>query len=71
MACFWIDGHHERGGDVSLSLEWRTGITAKDWESVAKKEKIEVRYTLKLRHTLPRYVDIDLPFTGWLKKVSI
>ncbi|XP_022927935.1 transmembrane emp24 domain-containing protein p24delta4-like [Cucurbita moschata] len=41
LACFWIDGHHERGGDVSLSLEWRTGITAKDWESVARKEKIE------------------------------
>ncbi|XP_038888959.1 transmembrane emp24 domain-containing protein p24delta3-like [Benincasa hispida] len=41
LACFWIDGHHQGGGDVSLNLEWRTGISAKDWESVAKKEKIE------------------------------
>lgn len=41
LACFWVDGHHEGGGDVSLNLEWRTGISAKDWDSVARKEKIE------------------------------
>ncbi|XP_022155019.1 transmembrane emp24 domain-containing protein p24delta3-like [Momordica charantia] len=41
LACFWIDGNHEGGGDVSLNLDWRTGISAKDWESVARKEKIE------------------------------
>ncbi|XP_022967522.1 transmembrane emp24 domain-containing protein p24delta3-like [Cucurbita maxima] len=41
LACFWIDGHNQGGGDASLNLEWRTGISAKDWESVAKKEKIE------------------------------
>lgn len=39
LACFWVDGHG--GGDVSVNLDWRTGIAAKDWESVAKKEKIE------------------------------
>ncbi|EPS69255.1 hypothetical protein M569_05513, partial [Genlisea aurea] len=41
IACFWVDGHNQGGGDVSVNLEWRTGIAAKDWESVAKKENIE------------------------------
>ncbi|KAA8536535.1 hypothetical protein F0562_029013 [Nyssa sinensis] len=41
LTCFWVDGHHSGSGDVSLNLEWRTGIAAKDWESVARKEKIE------------------------------
>jgi hypothetical protein len=27
---------------TSISLDWKTGISAKDWDSVAKKEKIEV-----------------------------
>lgn len=43
MACFWIDGkHQEAAGGTILSLEWKTGISAKDWDSVAKKEKLEV-----------------------------
>lgn len=41
LACFWVDGNHQ-GGGLSVSLDWRIGIAAKDWESVAKKEKIEV-----------------------------
>ncbi|GFY90716.1 emp24/gp25L/p24 family/GOLD family protein [Actinidia rufa] len=41
LACFWVDGHHQGGGDVSVNLEWRIGIAAKDWDSVARKEKIE------------------------------
>ncbi|KAK4564207.1 hypothetical protein RGQ29_006333 [Quercus rubra] len=41
LACFWVDGHNPGGGDVSVNLDWRTGIAAKDWESVARKEKIE------------------------------
>ncbi|XP_041010896.1 transmembrane emp24 domain-containing protein p24delta3-like [Juglans microcarpa x Juglans regia] len=40
LACFWADGSNPEGGDVSVNLDWRTGIAAKDWESVAKKEKI-------------------------------
>ncbi|OIV96673.1 hypothetical protein TanjilG_09215 [Lupinus angustifolius] len=39
VACFWVEGNHQ--GSVTVSLEWRTGISAKDWEAVAKKEKIE------------------------------
>lgn len=41
LACFWVDGSNHGGGDVSVNLDWKTGIAAKDWESVARKEKIE------------------------------
>ncbi|KAM7478873.1 hypothetical protein LguiA_027086 [Lonicera macranthoides] len=41
LACFWVDGHNPGGGDVSVNIDWKTGIAAKDWESVARKEKIE------------------------------
>ncbi|XVF68128.1 hypothetical protein PTKIN_Ptkin10aG0178400 [Pterospermum kingtungense] len=42
LACFWSDGHHNHGsGEVSVNIDWKTGIAAKDWESVARKEKIE------------------------------
>lgn len=43
LACFWLtDLKHEAGVEISVNLDWRTGIAAKDWESVARKEKIEV-----------------------------
>ncbi|KAI4318794.1 hypothetical protein MLD38_032461 [Melastoma candidum] len=41
LACFWVDGNNQGGGDVSVNVDWKTGIAAKDWESVARKEKIE------------------------------
>lgn len=41
VACFWMEGKHQEEATLSLSLEWKTGIAAKDWDSVAKKEKIE------------------------------
>ncbi|THU48879.1 hypothetical protein C4D60_Mb06t03650 [Musa balbisiana] len=40
LACFWIDSG-DKGVDTSVSLDWKIGIAAKDWDSVAKKEKIE------------------------------
>ncbi|XP_071716615.1 transmembrane emp24 domain-containing protein p24delta3-like [Rutidosis leptorrhynchoides] len=40
IACFWVDGNHP-GSPLTVSLDWRIGIAAKDWESIAKKEKIE------------------------------
>jgi len=42
QACFWVDSHNPRSTDVNVNLDWRTGVAAKDWESVARKEKIEV-----------------------------
>ncbi|KAF4354588.1 hypothetical protein CsatB_007838 [Cannabis sativa] len=41
LACFWMDGKSPEASSFSVSLDWRTGIAAKDWESVARKEKIE------------------------------
>ncbi|KAG2635389.1 transmembrane emp24 domain-containing protein p24delta3-like [Panicum virgatum] len=40
LACFWVEGD-DRGLVVKLNLDWKIGIAAKDWDSVAKKEKIE------------------------------
>lgn len=43
LACFWVDDGHNTGGkSLNVGLDWKTGIAAKDWESVARKEKIEV-----------------------------
>ncbi|XP_077212715.1 transmembrane emp24 domain-containing protein p24delta3-like [Tasmannia lanceolata] len=40
LACFWIDSHHQAEG-VSVNIDWKIGIAARDWDSVARKEKIE------------------------------
>ncbi|XP_074302989.1 transmembrane emp24 domain-containing protein p24delta3-like isoform X2 [Silene latifolia] len=41
LACLWVDGHSPKSSEVSVNLDWRTGVAAKDWEIVARKEKIE------------------------------
>ncbi|XVE94049.1 hypothetical protein REPUB_Repub01dG0246800 [Reevesia pubescens] len=41
LACFWSESRTHGGGEVSVNIDWKTGIAAKDWESVARKEKIE------------------------------
>ncbi|KAG6533028.1 hypothetical protein ZIOFF_006888 [Zingiber officinale] len=40
LACFWIDSS-DKGIGASVNLDWKIGIAAKDWNSVAKKENIE------------------------------
>ncbi|KAL8027415.1 hypothetical protein ABFS82_14G090800 [Erythranthe guttata] len=41
-ACFTADGYQSGGGGgLSINVEWKTGIAARDWDSVARKEKIE------------------------------
>ncbi|EEC84688.1 hypothetical protein OsI_31614 [Oryza sativa Indica Group] len=40
LACFSADGRNKRLV-VKLNLDWRVGIATKDWDSVAKKEKLE------------------------------
>jgi len=37
-----VDSHSQGGGEVNVNLDWKIGIAAKDWDSVARKEKIEV-----------------------------
>ncbi|KAK8600823.1 hypothetical protein V6N13_059430 [Hibiscus sabdariffa] len=41
IACFWKDGSHKQDSELTLGIDWKIGIAAKDWDSVAKKEKIE------------------------------
>ncbi|PIN11396.1 emp24/gp25L/p24 family of membrane trafficking protein [Handroanthus impetiginosus] len=41
LACFWLDGDSHGGKKVTVGIDWRTGIATKDWDSVARKEKIE------------------------------
>nr|CAD1826215.1 unnamed protein product [Ananas comosus var. bracteatus] len=40
LACFWKDST-EKVTTTSVNLDWKIGIAAKDWDSVARKEKIE------------------------------
>ncbi|KAI3704131.1 hypothetical protein L1987_74345 [Smallanthus sonchifolius] len=40
LTCFWLD-HPGEGGALSVNIDWKIGVAAKDWESVARKEKIE------------------------------
>ncbi|KAE8713429.1 Transmembrane emp24 domain-containing protein p24delta5 [Hibiscus syriacus] len=41
IACFWKDGSHKQHSELTLGVDWKIGIAAKDWDSAAKKEKIE------------------------------
>ncbi|MBA0861724.1 hypothetical protein Goshw_000169 [Gossypium schwendimanii] len=41
LACFWSDNRTRGNGEVVVNIDWKTGIAAKDWESVARKEKIQ------------------------------
>ncbi|KAK9713868.1 hypothetical protein RND81_06G056200 [Saponaria officinalis] len=38
VACFWVANNHQ---SATLNIDWKIGIAAKDWDSVAKKENIE------------------------------
>ncbi|KAI4339382.1 hypothetical protein MLD38_024333 [Melastoma candidum] len=41
MACFWAIDHRPEV-TVTIEFDWRTGITAKDWPSVAKKGSVDL-----------------------------
>ncbi|KAG6396396.1 hypothetical protein SASPL_142544 [Salvia splendens] len=41
LACFWRESLNAGVGDISINIDWKTGIDAKDWDSIARKEKIE------------------------------
>jgi hypothetical protein len=42
MACFWLQ-NTTPNVNVNLALDWKTGVSAKDWGSIAKKDKLEVQ----------------------------
>jgi hypothetical protein len=33
---------HKPETKLAIEFEWKTGVTAKDWSKIAKKEKVEV-----------------------------
>ena len=41
VACFWLPSPSSIRS-LSVELDWKMGIAAKDWDSVARKDKIEV-----------------------------
>ncbi|KAL0651795.1 hypothetical protein Bca4012_094486 [Brassica carinata] len=64
LACFSVDSSHPLANPLTLGIDWKTGIAAKDWDSVAKKEKIEASY---IYITSPRsdvyYIGVELQLT--------
>lgn len=41
MACFWAPDH-KPPITLTVDLDWRTGVAAKDWSNVAKKGQVDV-----------------------------
>ncbi|CAL9238478.1 unnamed protein product [Arabidopsis halleri] len=41
LACFEAAAKSHGNKDFSINIDWKTGIAAKDWDSIARKEKIE------------------------------
>ncbi|KAG2376990.1 Transmembrane emp24 domain-containing protein [Vigna angularis] len=40
IACFWV-GHQKPQVTLTIDLDWRTGVAAKDWSNVAKKSHVD------------------------------
>ncbi|KAF0899874.1 hypothetical protein E2562_025117 [Oryza meyeriana var. granulata] len=40
LACFWVD-NVDKEMVVNLNLDWKTGIATKDWDALAKTERLE------------------------------
>jgi hypothetical protein len=41
LACFWAPDH-KPPVTIGFEFDWRSGVSAKDWPSVAKKGKVDV-----------------------------
>lgn len=74
VACFWMGGNQQEGATASVNLDWKTGIAAKDWDSVAKKEKIEVNTNLHsytfIFHVLLMFIN-QFVLLVWFKGVGL
>ncbi|KAJ4898246.1 Transmembrane emp24 domain-containing protein p24delta6 [Raphanus sativus] len=51
--------HYTVNGTALVSLDWKVGIRTKDWDAVAKKEKIEQGVELELRKSAERVNEIS------------
>lgn len=47
MACFWMQGAGPNT-NINVALDWKTGVAAKDWASIAKKDKLDVCFWVVL-----------------------
>ena len=43
MTCFWVPDHKPQV-TLTVDFDWRTGVAAKQWSSVAKKGDVEVSF---------------------------
>lgn len=41
LACFWMDSK-EKGMGGNVNLDWKIGIATRDWDAIARMEKIQV-----------------------------
>ncbi|CAN1179344.1 Transmembrane emp24 domain-containing protein p24delta5, partial [Linum perenne] len=75
LACFWLDEHQQHVTNISLGLEWKTGIAAKDWDSVAKKEKIEASFLLLQEQRIvkqdPSCVSNNFFLVSWCRVLNL
>lgn len=46
LACFWAPDH-KPPVTIGFEFDWRSGVTAKDWPSVAKKGQVDVSASLR------------------------
>lgn len=45
MTCFWAHDH-KPAVTLTVDFDWKSGIAAKDWSNVAKKDQLDVRKLL-------------------------
>lgn len=48
MACFWAPDHKPQT-TLTIDFDWKTGVAAKDWSSVAKKGSVDVSLISNLK----------------------
>ncbi|EFJ16199.1 hypothetical protein SELMODRAFT_117173 [Selaginella moellendorffii] len=41
VACFWLENVDAKEAVVAVDLDWKTGVAAKDWGNIAKREHID------------------------------
>jgi hypothetical protein len=46
LACFWAP-YHRPPTTIAFEFDWRSGVSAKDWSSVAKKGQVDVNCVAK------------------------
>ncbi|KAL0365068.1 UNVERIFIED_CONTAM: Transmembrane emp24 domain-containing protein p24delta3 [Sesamum angustifolium] len=40
LACFWVDGQRTGSAEISVNIDWKTGIAAKDWNQLLERRNL-------------------------------